>query len=142
MSNTGRQRVVIEATWDATSTAPVSYTKKRLSVEGYAVDEQAVSLIDLSDATLMRVRFPATIAVTAVTLAFLDVAFADDTDFGECLDDSGAAITIASVQSYKSKSVHVKAAIASAFFVKPVFLAAGGAPTAPGAITVQFLLKE
>jgi hypothetical protein len=142
MPNTGRQRYVIEATWDATSTAPVSYVKKRLSRGGYAVDTEAATLVDLSDATLMRVRFPAVIATEAITLAFLDVAFANGTDFGDSLDDSGAAITITSVQSYKGKSVHVKAAIASAFFVKPVFLATGGAAVAPGAVTVQFLLKE
>ena len=142
MPNTGRQRWVVEATWGAATTEPETYTLKRLSTEGYALDDgDSVPAIDLSDAALLAVIFPATIAAGAITLKFKDAPFSNGS-YVIAQDGDGADFQVADVQSSKDRSRTVNAEICTRFFVKPFFVDSGDSPLAPGAITVSFLVKE
>lgn len=145
MPNTARQRWVVEATWDAASTTPDSYVFKRLALEGHAVDDgEAAQAIDLSDAALMAVIFPASIDAGAVTLKFKDAPVVNGT-YVISQDVDGTDIAVADVQSSKSRSRTINAEICTRFFVTPFFVDSGDSPITPGAaaaVTVTFVIKE
>ena len=136
------------ATWGAATTEPNSYTKRRLSREGYALDPETVGAIDLSDAAMVRVKFPASIAAGAVTLKFKDAgavnADSDDAllDFSYAQDENGNDIAVTGVQDSTGQSRAVNLALCSCLYVIPVFVDAGGDPVAPGAVAVEFFVKE
>jgi hypothetical protein len=148
MPNTGRQRYIITATWGAETTAPTSYTKRRLSREGYAGEAESVGAVDLSDAAMVRCKLPATIAASAVTLKFKDAgavnADSDDAmlDYSYAQDVDGAAIEMTGIQTSKGYSRQVHLDLCSCFYVIPVFVDSGGSPVAPGAVSVEFFVKE
>jgi hypothetical protein len=148
MPISGRQRWVVLAAWGATGTAPESYTKYRLSHEGYAIDEESAQAVDISSGAIMRVKIDDAVAAGAVTLALYGaaVANADDDarflDFTQELDRDQADIQVANVQTIKGQSVPVHLDIGASFYLVPVFLDSGDSPIAPGAITVEFMIKE
>lgn len=145
MPNTARQRWVIEATWNAASTEPDSYTLKRLAAEGHAVnDGESVQALDLSDAALMAVIFPASIDAGAITLKFKDAAFANGT-YVIAQDADGDDIAVTGVQDSKSRSRTINAEICTRLFAKPFFVDSGDSAITPGAaaaVTVTFVIKE
>lgn len=143
-----RQRYIIKATWAATGATPASYVKYRLSAEGYKIDPQVLTCMDLSFVAMLRVKFPAALDAGVDALKFQDAGAAnantdaDLLDFGSCQDDLGADIVIESVQTKLGKSSSVNAEIATAFFVIPTFVDSSGDPTAPGVCSVEFYIKE
>ena len=150
MPSTGRQRYVIRATWGAATTVPASYTLHQLDAQGRTIasNDRAVDVIDMSDAGMMRVKLPAGIAAGALTLKFLDAAAAnadsdaDVLDFGYAQDVDGADIAVTGIQDSLGKSRRIHADLDSCFYVIPVFVDTNGDPIAPGAVTVEFLIKE
>jgi hypothetical protein len=151
MPISGRQRWVVLATWGATGTAPESYTLYRLNRQGYVNPDdagEAMSAVDISSGAIMRVKIDDAVAAGAVTLALYGaaVANADDDarflDFTQELDRDQSDILIENVQTIKGQSVPVHLDIGASFYLVPVFLDAGESPIAPGAITVEFMIKE
>lgn len=148
MPNTGRQRYIVTATWGAATTEPESYTKRRLSTEGYAIDPQTAAVLDLSDAAMLRVKFPAALDASALTLKFKDAGAsnadsdANVLDYGFAEDDQGSDLAVTGVQDKLGKSASVNPEIATAFYVIPVFVDVNGDPVAPGAVSVEFHIKE
>lgn len=143
-----RQRTIIKATWAATGATPASYTRYRLSAEGYKIEPQTLTCLDLSFMAMMRVKFPAALDAGVDALKFQDAGAsnantdADLLDFGYCQDDLGADIVVESVQTKLGKSASVNAEIATAFFAIPTFVDSGGDPAAPGVCSVEFYIKE
>jgi hypothetical protein len=151
MPATGRQRWIVLATWGATGTAPERYTLYRLNRQGYVnADDpgEALPAVDISSGAVMRVKIDDAVAAGAVTLALYGAAVANaDTDdrflaFTEELDRDQAEMRVANVQAIKGQSVPVNVDVDSCFYLVPVFLDAGEAPIAPGAIIVEFWIKE
>jgi len=146
----GRQRWIIEATWGASSTEPDSYTLKKLGAEGTVIDAagEAVNAVDLSDAAMMAVRFPAALGGSADKLKFVSAAFSngpftDKATAKFAQDKDGADIEVSGVQSSLDRDRDVDLSICSRFFVKPIFVQSDGTTlAAPGAVTVTFMIKE
>lgn len=147
MPNTGRQRYIITATWGETGTTPVSYTKRRLTREGYALDAESVAAVDLADAGMVRVKFPAAVP-GAASLAFNDAGAANADsdanvlDFARAQDRYGDDLVITGVADSLGKSRAVPLDLVSCLYVQPVFLDSGGDPIQPGKVSVEFHIKE
>jgi len=142
MPNTARQRWIVTATWDADDTEPSSYTFKQLDPVGRALNAEAVAAIDLSDAGMIVVVFPAAIDAAAITLKFKDAPTIDGTYGSYAQDPAGDDIAVTGVQSSLGVSRSIDLSICSRFFIKPVFIDVGGDPVEPGAVTVTFMIKE
>jgi hypothetical protein len=151
MPQFGRQRWIVVAQWGATGTAPESYTLYRLNRQGYVNpddDGEDMPAVDISSGAILRVKIDAAVAAGAVTLSLTGAAVANaDTDdrfldFTQELDRYQADILVENVQTIKGQSVPVHLDIGASFYLVPVFLDAGEAPIAPGAITVEFMIKE
>ena len=151
MPTTGRQRWIVVATWAATGTAPTSYTLYRINRQGYVnADDtgEAMPAVDISSGAIMRVKIDDAVDAAALTLALLGaaVANADDDDrfldFSQELDRDQAAILVENVQTIKGQSVPVALDIGASFYLVPEFRDVSDDPVAPGAITVEFMIKE